>query len=67
MIGTFQFMSKPLYQIEPLTSDELGFFRQLFTSELAVTIRNVEVIASVKAKILGAREIKPLRPETPES
>lgn len=37
-----------------LTQNEMDFFRQLFDSQLAVTIQNVEVIAELKKKIREA-------------
>jgi hypothetical protein len=45
------------YEIEPLTTDELSFFKQLFASDLAVTIKTVEVVASLKRKIANAKPI----------
>jgi hypothetical protein len=37
------------------TDPEMEFFRQLFSSQLPVTINTVEVVALVKSKITGAK------------
>jgi hypothetical protein len=46
----------------PLAEPEIEFFRQLFDSDLAVTLKNVEVIAGLKAKVLSAQPVPPDAP-----
>lgn len=42
------------YEIS-FTETEMEFFRQLFSSQLPVTINTVELIAELKRKLLTAR------------
>lgn len=48
-----------MFKIEPMTEEEMTFFRELFSSKLPVTIDNVEIVASVKKKVLSAKFEKP--------
>lgn len=38
-----------------LTENEMAFFRQLFDSQVSVTIATVEIVAELKKKILTAK------------
>jgi hypothetical protein len=37
-----------------LTDDELEFLTQLFNSDIAVTIKTVEIVADLRKKVMGA-------------
>jgi hypothetical protein len=41
------------------TEPEMEFFRQLFSSQLPVTIAMVEIVALAKSKIVSAKPDKP--------
>lgn len=40
-----------------LTESEMAFFRELFQSQLAITLDKVEIVASVKKKVLSAEKL----------
>ena len=50
------------YTVE-LTEDEMAFFRQLFDSQLAVSIQNVELVAALKQKMLNTRPDPAVAPD----
>ena len=41
---------------------EMAFFRQLFNSDLPVTIRTVELVSIIKTKVLNAKAAPPPKP-----
>ena len=57
------------YEIS-VTEDEMEFFRQLFSSQLPVTINTVELVAELKRKLLTAKarpvQVRDARPEKEE-
>ena len=40
----------------------MAFFRQLFNSDLPVTIRTVELVSIIKTKVLNAKAAPPPKP-----
>lgn len=47
-----------------LTDDELEFLSQLFDSDIAVTLKTVEVVAGLKVKVRQAQPAPPHLPGT---
>lgn len=45
-----------LYVVK-LTETEMQFFRELFQSQIAVTLQNVEVVAELKRKLIATDPI----------